>query len=152
MSSITTMKGRPDRHARRHEEAEEVGAVLDEAVDHDRADHEHGQREGDDDVAGHGEEAGIMPSRFAVSTNMKSEKTRGKNFILACGIDQRVRDEVVQHLGHRLGAARNDGALARRQQRPPTITAAAPIMNRDEFVKLMTGMMGLIWNCSIGLP
>ncbi len=24
---------------------------------------------------------GIMPSRFAVSTNMKSEKTRGKNFI-----------------------------------------------------------------------
>ncbi len=24
---------------------------------------------------------GIMPRRFAVSTNMKSEKTRGKNFI-----------------------------------------------------------------------
>jgi hypothetical protein len=24
-------------------------------------------------------------------------------------------------------------------------------MNRDELVKLMTGMMGLIWNCSIGL-
>ena len=31
----------PDRHARGHEQPEEMGAVLDEAVDHDRADHEH---------------------------------------------------------------------------------------------------------------
>ena len=31
------------------------------------------------------------------------------------------------------------------------MTAAAPTMNSDELVKLRTGMMGLIWNCSIGL-
>ena len=68
-------------HAVRHEQLEEAEAVLVEAVDDDRADHQHRQREGDDDLAGDGEEIGNMPSMLATSTNMNSENTSGKNFM-----------------------------------------------------------------------
>ena len=59
---------------------------------------------------------GIMPSRFAVSTNMKSEKTRGKNFIPSWPAASRKvpATKSCSDLGDRLRAARNDRALARR--------------------------------------
>ena len=63
---------------------------------------------------------GIMPSMFAVNTNMNSEKTRGKELhpLGAGRVAERARDEIMQNLGDRLGAARNDGAVARGEEQP----------------------------------
>lgn len=52
--------------------------MLEEAIDDDCTDHQERQREGDDNLAGDGEEAVNRPSRLATSTNMNSEKTNGK--------------------------------------------------------------------------
>ncbi len=65
----------------RHEQVQEAETMLIEAIDDDGADDEQRQRESDDDLAGNREEIGNMPRRLAVSTNMNSEKTMGKNFI-----------------------------------------------------------------------
>jgi len=73
----------PARHAFRHEEGEEVHAVMHE-TDHCRQD-EHHQRqgEGDDDMAGDGEDEAVRSARHQADQveeqqNMKSVKMKGK--------------------------------------------------------------------------
>jgi hypothetical protein len=73
-----------DRNARRHEQLEEFQAVLVEAVDQDREEHQQRQRRGDDDVARNREGVGDDADQVRDQMNMNSENTSGKNFMPSC--------------------------------------------------------------------
>ena len=88
---------------------------FDEAVDDDRPDHEHREREGDDDVARDREESRDHAEQVCRQHEHEEREDEGEELhpLLAGGIAQGAGDEIVQDLGDRLRAARNDGALAR---------------------------------------
>ena len=130
-----------DRNAARHEQLEEVQAVLPEAVDDDGEEHEQRERHRDDDVARHREGVGDDARRCsATRMNMNSENTSGKNFMpfAAGGAAQRVGDELVGHLGDRLQAARHQRARAVAPSISSAITPSAISMNSAELVKAIS--------------
>ena len=105
----------PARHARGHEESEEMGAVLDESVDDDRAYDENREREGDDDVARHREKARNHAEHVRCEYEHEEREDEGErtSSLRAGRVAERARNEIVQNFGDRLGASRNDGTLAR---------------------------------------
>ncbi len=95
-----------------------MGAVLDEPVDDDRADHENCEREGDDDVARHREKARNHAEHVRREHEHEQREDEGEELhsLLAGRVAERAGDEIMQNLGDRLGAARNDGAVARGEE------------------------------------
>ena len=118
------------RHALRHEQLQEAEAVLHEAVDDDRADHQQRQREGDDDVAGDGEEIGEQAEQVGDQhEHEQREHQREELHALRAGrVAQHRGDELVGHFGDRLQARRDQrrgstcedtGTRRRRPRSPP---------------------------------
>lgn len=89
--------------------------MFHETVHNNSSDHQNGETEGDDDVAGNGEEIGDKAKQVGDEhEHEQREHEREKLHALRSGgVPQHVSDEFVGHLGDGLKPARNEAAARR---------------------------------------
>src|SRR6478735_6235652 len=92
-------------------------AMLDEAVNHDGADDQKGQREGDDDVARDREETRNHAEQVCGQHEHEEREHEREEFhaVRAGGLLQGAGDEFMEHLGDGLRPARHDRPLPARE-------------------------------------
>src|SRR5690606_1958090 len=96
-------------------ELEEARAVLDEAVAHHHDHHQHGEREGDDDVAGKGEEIRHHAVEIADEDEQEQREHEGEELhALGAGVtSDHVGHEFIGHFRSELPTVRHQPAPAR---------------------------------------
>ena len=104
-----------DRNSARHEQLQEVNAVLPEAVDHNREKDEERKRDGNDDVTGDGEGIG----NYANHIEYQDEHEKGEyqreelHAFRTSDTSQGCGDKLVGNFRDRLQPSRHQGARAR---------------------------------------